>query len=55
VHDFDPMSGWCTSCNYRSDGRLTSPDGSVWRPGHDYTQAELNALRDEHLAQMASA
>ncbi|QDZ14770.1 hypothetical protein [Humibacter ginsenosidimutans] len=50
VHDFDPISGWCMTCNYRSDGRLTGPDGTVWRPGHDYTQAELNALRDAHLA-----
>lgn len=33
VHDFDPVSGWCSRCTYRNDGRLTNAGGTVYRPG----------------------
>ncbi len=44
VHDFDPVSGWCSRCTYRDDGRLIGSGGAVWQTGHEYTPAELAAL-----------
>lgn len=49
-HQFDPLSGWCATCNYRQDGRLIGPGGVVWHPGHDYTPAELAELREQARA-----
>lgn len=47
THDFDPLSGWCSRCNYRDDGRLIGPGGAEWRPGPEYTPAELADLREK--------
>lgn len=44
THRFDPLSGWCADCNYRQDGRLISRDGDVWRPGPEYSNADLQRL-----------
>lgn len=47
THSFDPVSGWCAFCNLRNDGRLLAKGGDVYRPGHDYTSAELDHLRQK--------
>lgn len=44
THRFDPVSGWCGSCNLRDDGRLISPAGHVYREGRGYTPAELASI-----------
>jgi hypothetical protein len=42
AHDFDPLSGWCSRCGYRNDGRLIDLNsGTEYRPGPDYSPAEL--------------
>jgi len=46
-HRFDPVSGWCGSCNLRRDGRLLGKGGDVYHPGPDYTDQQLNALREK--------
>lgn len=51
THRFDPVSGWCHYCNFRDDGRLVGPGGSVFRPGREYTADELEQIRrriEEH-------
>lgn len=48
-HRFDPISGWCSGCNFRDDGRLTNRAGTVLQRGRDdvpYFQA------DQHLARL---
>lgn len=32
VHDFDPISGWCSGCTVREDGRHLWHGGDVTRP-----------------------
>jgi hypothetical protein len=41
-HEFDPVSGWCLHCTYRSDGRLTGPGGVIYRPGSSNQDQETN-------------
>lgn len=41
THRFDPVSGWCESCNFRQDGRLIGKGGDVWREGRAYTPREI--------------
>jgi len=43
-HDFDPISGWCSSCNLRDDNKLIDKGGNVYRAGREYTQDELFEL-----------
>lgn len=50
THSFDPISGWCGSCNLRDDGRLLGKGGDVFRTGRGYTPDEL-----EYIRQRASA
>lgn len=45
-HDFDPISGWCAHCHTRDDGRLVGKGGQVYRPGREYTPADLDYLRN---------
>ena len=42
AHDFDPLSGWCSRCGLRDDGRLVSFDGTEYRPGPEYTPEQLH-------------
>lgn len=44
-HNFDPISGWCTHCNLREDGRLLGKGGEVLREGRGYTPAEIDHIR----------
>ena len=32
VHDFDPISGWCSGCTVREDGRHLWHGSDVTRP-----------------------
>ena len=48
-HVFDPVSGWCTRCTYREDGRLMGPGGQEFRAGREYTPAELEEIRQKAL------
>lgn len=46
-HDFDPLSGWCSRCSYRDDGRLIGKGGTVYQPGREYTPHELQDIREK--------
>lgn len=41
VHHFDPLSGWCTGCTYRDDGRQLW-HGDVSKPGPNYTPEQIS-------------
>ena len=49
-HRFDPVSGWCSSCNLRDDGKLISKGGDVWQPGREYTLEQLHEYRQRAAA-----
>ena len=49
-HRFDPVSGWCSACNLRRDGRLIGRGGDVYRPGQD-----SNATDDSNLVKGATS
>lgn len=40
VHDFDPISGWCSGCTVRDDGRHAW-HGDIVQPGPDYTPDQI--------------
>lgn len=42
-HHFDPISGWCTGCTVRDDGRQAW-NGDIVRVGPEYTPTELAQL-----------
>lgn len=46
-HDFDPISGWCSRCNLREDGKLVGPGGQVYREGRQYSEQELAQIREK--------
>lgn len=47
THRFDSISGWCAFCNLRDDGRLVGPGGNIFQPGREYTDVELQQLREK--------
>jgi hypothetical protein len=47
VHRFDPVSGWCGSCNLRDDNKLIGKGGEILRPGREYTPDELDHYRQK--------
>lgn len=47
THSFDPVSGWCGSCNLRNDGRLLGKGGDIYKPGRGYTPEELEQYRQK--------
>ena len=47
THIFDPVSGWCGSCNLRQDGRLIGKGGDVYRPGPSYDDQQVASIRQE--------
>lgn len=41
-HNFHPVSGWCSRCGLRDDGRLVDRrTGIEFRPGPTYTSEQL--------------
>jgi hypothetical protein len=36
IHDFDPISGWCSGCTVRDDGRHLWLGGDVTRRPQTY-------------------
>jgi hypothetical protein len=46
-HAFDPISGWCSWCNLRDDGRLVDKGGTVLREGPEYTIQQLEQFRQK--------
>lgn len=35
THNFDPLSGWCSQCGLRDDGRLISRAGQIFHSGNN--------------------
>lgn len=49
VHVFDPISGWCSGCTVRDDGRHAW-HGDIVQPGPDYTPAQIGAFLERTRA-----
>jgi hypothetical protein len=41
AHNFDPISGWCSRCGLRDDGRLINKGGDELRPPREQDLDEL--------------